>query len=122
MNINNDDNIERPALITCVCITGWIFALLELCLFVLIPEATNYTIAHHHAYFHWLVIGADTLLVIALYGIWRLRIWGLFLYVFVSLGYFFGTHHISLSGISITDFAINTLLFLMLLPHIKEFG
>ena len=121
--MTDDDNpIERPALVAGACAIGWIFAFVDLSLFTIYPEAVNYTIAHHHHHFHWLIITANIILILAYWGVWRLKLWGVALFIFTTMYFFFIARHLSLTDISITDFIINIIVFLMILPHLNNFG
>lgn len=115
-----DTREERPVLITCLCIIGTLFTLIDLVTFALVPEAVNYTIAFHHLYFHWLIIITDCLSLIAYLGLWWTRLWGAILFIVVNVSYFFIGNYLSISGINAVELVINILLFMMLLPHLKD--
>lgn len=115
-----DNSTQRPALITCLCIIGTLFTLIDLVTFALVPEAINYTIAFHHLYFHWLIIITDCLLLIAFLGLWCMRLWGAILFIVVNVVYFGVGNYLSITGINAVELVVNILLFIMLLPHLKD--
>lgn len=119
---NDRTNIERPSLITGACIIAWLFTSLELLVFIIEPEAANYTIAMHHMYFHWLILGTDLLFIIAFLGIWYMKLWGLILFVLVTILYLSIGDILSRTGLDFTALIINIIIFAMLLPHLKDFG
>lgn len=121
MIIYDKDEIQRPHLVTCVCIIGWVFTALNIGFFVFSSQNIVYAIPDKYYYFHWVVTAFDSIFILAYYGIWRLESWGLALFVLLNFGYFYIAHYLSLVDVNITDFVVNFILLLCLIPHINKF-
>jgi len=83
--MHEEPTTNRPVLLTFICILGWVYIAIGLFTFLMMPATKTELIKTYGETYPYVTIITDVIVFIGLIGIFKMRIWGIFLVGFMFI-------------------------------------